>query len=78
MHGKVHIDFKNPDALKVLTKTLLKRDFDLEVEIPKDTLIPTLPLRLNYILWIEDILEAMPSRENAVKQQVIGLDVGMN
>jgi len=43
------------------------------VDIPKGTLVPTLPLRFNYLLWIEDLLEA-----NGVKKdQVKGLDVGV-
>ncbi|RUS81428.1 hypothetical protein EGW08_010812, partial [Elysia chlorotica] len=54
--GKVFLDFKNADALRALTRCLLKEDFDLTVELPTDRLVPTLPLRLNYIHWIEDIV----------------------
>ncbi|KAJ2949159.1 hypothetical protein O0L34_g6100 [Tuta absoluta] len=69
--GKVTIDFKNPHCLRVLTKCLLKSDFGLDVVIPEDRLVPTLPLRLNYILWIEDILTAINRTDN-----IQGLDIG--
>ncbi|XP_022837995.1 U6 small nuclear RNA (adenine-(43)-N(6))-methyltransferase isoform X2 [Spodoptera litura] len=69
--GKVGIDFKDPHSLRVLTKCLLKSDFNLEVDIPADRLVPTLPLRLNYILWIEDLMEVTHRKEN-----IVGLDIG--
>ncbi|KAG7308577.1 hypothetical protein JYU34_005793 [Plutella xylostella] len=69
--GKVSIDFKDPKSLRVLTKYLLKSDFNLDVEIPEDRLVPTLPLRLNYILWVEDILASINKKEN-----ITGVDIG--
>ncbi|XP_044262035.1 U6 small nuclear RNA (adenine-(43)-N(6))-methyltransferase [Tribolium madens] len=69
--GKVTIDFKNVEALRALTCTLLKKDFGLNVEIPANKLIPTIPLRLNYILWIEDLLDLAGKPEN-----VRGIDIG--
>ncbi|KAF7278510.1 U6 small nuclear RNA (adenine-(43)-N(6))-methyltransferase [Rhynchophorus ferrugineus] len=69
--GKTMFDFKDPDALRSLSRTLLKKDFDLDVEIPKNKLIPTIPLRLNYILWIEDLMDFI-CREKDIK----GVDIG--
>ncbi|XP_041979641.1 U6 small nuclear RNA (adenine-(43)-N(6))-methyltransferase [Aricia agestis] len=69
--GKVSIDFKNPHALRILTKCLLKSDFNLDVKIPEDRLVPTLPLRLNYILWIEDLLSCIGPCDF-----VRGIDIG--
>lgn len=71
--GKVSVNFKDPRSLRVLTKYLLKTDFDLDIEIPEDRLVPTLPLRLNYILWIEDLLDSIQRNEN-----VTGIDIGNN
>lgn len=68
--GKVTIDFKNVEALKSLTCTLLKKDFDINLDIPSDKLIPTVPLRLNYILWIEDLLDLTGSND------IKGIDIG--
>lgn len=65
------IDFSNINALRSLTETLLKKDFGLNVEIPDGHLVPTLPMRLNYILWIEDILEHCKLRFN-----ITGIDIG--
>lgn len=69
--GKVTINFKDPLALRVLTKCLLKSDFNLDVDIPESRLVPTLPLRLNYILWLEDLLSAI-QRNSDIK----GIDIG--
>lgn len=64
------IDFEDENALRILTKCLLKRDFNLTVNIPPKQLVPTLPLRLNYILWIEDMVKTFQF------ENVIGLDIG--
>ncbi|XP_061383729.1 U6 small nuclear RNA (adenine-(43)-N(6))-methyltransferase [Danaus plexippus] len=69
--GKVTIDFKDPQVLRILTTCLLKSDFNLDVLIPEDRLVPTLPLRLNYILWIEDLMNFINKKES-----ITGLDIG--
>ncbi|MCJ1259939.1 hypothetical protein MMC24_007778 [Lignoscripta atroalba] len=66
------LDFSNPEAVQQLTKSLLKRDFGLEIELPDDRLCPPVfspgrgqsqedvanfSDRLNYILWIQDLLD---------------------
>ncbi|XP_061399924.1 U6 small nuclear RNA (adenine-(43)-N(6))-methyltransferase [Musca vetustissima] len=69
--GKVHIDYKNEQALRALTKTLLLEYFKLDVEFAPGSLIPTLPLRLNYILWLEDLLT-----DRSCNSTVKGIDIG--
>lgn len=64
------MNFQDEKTLAVLTQCLLKKDFDLQVEFPVNRLIPTLPLRLNYILWIEDILNAFGIKNAS------GIDIG--
>lgn len=71
--GKVHIDFKDEETLRVLTEILLQHDFDLTVNIPPNKLVPTLPLRLNYVLWIEDLMTHASFKEMA---NVKGIDIG--
>lgn len=66
------INFKDENSLRTLTKCLLHKDFQLEVVLPPDKLVPTLPLRLNYILWIEDILKVA-----GIETQATGVDIGM-
>ncbi|KAK0087431.1 hypothetical protein PV325_001028 [Microctonus aethiopoides] len=68
--GKLRFNFKNEESLRVLAKTLLKHDFNLEVEIPLEKLVPALPLRLNYILWIEDLMK------HAKINNITGIDIG--
>ena len=67
--GRVTVDFKKPECMRALSWVLLKEDFGLDVDMPLNRLIPTVPLRLNYILWIEDLLL---QRRDGVK----GIDIG--
>lgn len=69
--GRKRIDFKDQKALRILTQCLLHKDFDLIVNFPENKLVPTLPLRLNYILWLEDILRTFQFKEN-----IRGIDIG--
>ncbi|XP_033321603.2 U6 small nuclear RNA (adenine-(43)-N(6))-methyltransferase isoform X1 [Megalopta genalis] len=71
--GKVKLDFKNEECLRVLTEVLLKHDFNLDVKIPPNKLVPTLPLRLNYVLWIEDLIKHSSFCE---MKEAIGIDIG--
>ncbi|ESO91743.1 hypothetical protein LOTGIDRAFT_121844 [Lottia gigantea] len=68
-NGKVTLDFKNPESVRILTQTLLKEDFNLDIEIPTDRLVPTLSSRLNYIHWIEDMFSDQYEGLN-------GIDIG--
>lgn len=71
--GRGHLNFKNPEAVRELTYTLLKHDFGLCLDIPLNRLIPTVPLRLNYILWIEDLLKQSCQQSDIVQ----GIDIGL-
>ncbi|KAL4892447.1 DUF890 domain protein [Aspergillus ambiguus] len=73
------LDFSDPDAVRQLTKSLLKRDFNLQVEIPEDRLCPPVPNRLNYILWIQDLLDTTGDQyrdDYDPDRTVVGLDIG--
>ncbi|ESK91055.1 duf890 domain protein [Moniliophthora roreri MCA 2997] len=66
------VDFKDPDAQRCITEALLQRDFNLKIQIPDDRLCPPVPNRLNYLLWIQDILRACPN----TNEEVVGIDIG--
>ena len=52
---KTTIDFNNPDALRELTTAMLYYLLNVKWYLPKDHLIPTIPSRINYLLWIKEI-----------------------
>lgn len=54
--GRPYVNFKDPASLRALSTILLKKHFDISLDVPLDRLIPTIPLRLNYIHWIEDLV----------------------
>ncbi|XP_017019005.1 U6 small nuclear RNA (adenine-(43)-N(6))-methyltransferase [Drosophila kikkawai] len=68
--GKVSVNFRNEKTLRELTKMLLKEYFDLDVNFAPGSLVPTLALRLNYILWLEDLMEPLKLKE------IRGIDIG--
>ncbi|XP_062134041.1 U6 small nuclear RNA (adenine-(43)-N(6))-methyltransferase [Drosophila sulfurigaster albostrigata] len=70
LNGKVSLNFRNERTLRELTKMLLLEYFELHVDFAPGSLVPTLALRLNYILWLEDLLA--PLRLDTVH----GIDIG--
>ena len=75
------LDFSKPEALRELACALLERDFGIKLEIPLDKLIPTVPLRLNYIHWLEDLLSEANGGDDYPSipkgASVVGIDIGM-
>ncbi|KZV77535.1 S-adenosyl-L-methionine dependent methyltransferase [Peniophora sp. CONT] len=83
----VTIDFHDELAQRTLTKALLYRDFNLDLSIPGDRLCAKSVwtqrlmqctkaydvISLNYVLWIQDILQATSSPEEGTKY---GIDIG--
>ncbi|KAI1765418.1 hypothetical protein GGR53DRAFT_265172 [Hypoxylon sp. FL1150] len=77
-HGSL-LDFSDPASVMQLTKTLLKVDFGLRVDLPADRLCPPVPNRHNYILWLKDLVDSSaPSYLEAYDpaRRVTGLDMG--
>lgn len=70
--GTVSLNFADPEASRTLAKAVLMTEYGLDVELPKGNLIPTIPNRLDYILWIEDLLIMAGIDENAAR----GIDIG--
>ncbi|EGG09833.1 uncharacterized protein MELLADRAFT_74344, partial [Melampsora larici-populina 98AG31] len=73
--ARVLIDFKNPEAIRQLSIALLKRDFDLDISLPPDRLCPMVPGRLDYCLWIIDLLD-LQDLEITNGEDLIGVDIG--
>lgn len=67
------LNFKDPEAVRALTCTLLKEDFGLTIDIPLERLIPTVPLRLNYIHWVEDLIGHQDADKRVLRR---GIDIG--
>lgn len=63
-----------------LAKSLLKQDFNLSLSLPDDRLCPPIPVRWNYIRWIQDILDTTDSSYRDTPdpaREVLGLDIGV-
>ncbi|KAL4003651.1 hypothetical protein ACH3XW_8485 [Acanthocheilonema viteae] len=70
-NGKLKMNFRDTNAVRILARTLLLSDFGLDVDIPPDCLVPRIPQRLNYILFIDDLLKA-----NGISENAFGIDIG--
>lgn len=77
-NDRVTIDFGNPEALRSLTQALFKCHWGLDVELPRDRLIPAIPQRLNYILWLEDLINDLIdiNYEGNKRECIRGIDIG--
>lgn len=67
-----HLDFQDPVAARELSRVLLLQDFDLDVDLSLERLIPPVPNRLNYVLWIEDLI----GESDIGTRDVVGIDIG--
>ncbi|PHH89873.1 hypothetical protein CDD83_5046 [Cordyceps sp. RAO-2017] len=68
------LDFGDPAAVMQLTKTLLKLDFGLTIQLPPDRLCPPVPNRHSYVLWLKSLLDT--SSYGPPGQKLLGLDIG--
>ncbi|KAK0553286.1 hypothetical protein OC845_001286 [Tilletia horrida] len=50
------IDFQDADAVRTLAEALLWTDFKVAASFADGRLCPTIPNRLNYVLWLQDVL----------------------
>ncbi|KAK6507467.1 hypothetical protein TWF481_005899 [Arthrobotrys musiformis] len=76
LKGTSSIDFHDPESIRQLAKALLKKEFKLEVDLPEDRLCPGVPNRLNYILWLSDLLLDTHEERSPGPPKVTGIDIG--
>ncbi|WPJ62631.1 hypothetical protein SMAC4_09439 [Sordaria macrospora] len=82
LDSKNQLDFNDPSAVMQLTKTLLKIDYGLQIELPPDRLCPPVPNRHNYILWLSSLLSSSTYHPDQThpssgsQRRLIGLDIG--
>lgn len=74
LKGNGQLDFTNPAAVMQLTKTLLKLDFGLRIELPDDRLCPPVLNRHNYILWLKELVDSTSYNQSG--RRVTGIDIG--
>lgn len=55
----MRFNFAAEGATAAFTSALLSQDFGLVIDVPEGQLVPTVPQKLNYLHWIEDLL-ALP------------------
>ncbi|MES1903693.1 MAG: hypothetical protein MHPSP_003680, partial [Paramarteilia canceri] len=63
-----------PQILASLNKAIMQDYFGMDIIQPKNTLLPTLGLRINHILYLKDYLNSIePSK---IDKKIIGCDIG--
>ncbi|RPA85063.1 hypothetical protein BJ508DRAFT_359155 [Ascobolus immersus RN42] len=77
IHNSHTIDFQNPAAVRCLSAALLKSDWNLDVDFG-GKIVPGVPSRLNYILFLQDLLDSTLPRTHSTKpcSTATGLDIG--
>ena len=62
-----------------MTKSLLRRDFNLTITLPDDRLCPPVPVRYNYVYWLQRLLDTTSANfadKYDPDRTVLGLDIG--
>ncbi len=74
------IDWKNHEAVKAFNLSLLKRDFNISIDLASGRLVPSVPSRLNYIKWINDLLAISKKVKvtscHFLENKIDGIDIG--
>ena len=61
--GKLTVDFKSPIAVEALNSAILKVDFGIhDWSLPNGQLCPPVPGRLDYLLYIRDLIGVSPNK----------------
>ncbi|ORX68754.1 hypothetical protein DL89DRAFT_268528 [Linderina pennispora] len=70
--GRLNVlDFGSPDAVRTLNKAMLKVHFDLDIQLPENSLCPSVPNRYGYVKWLADTFT-----DEFGDTEVVGLDIG--
>lgn len=76
-YGDLSINFSDPEAVKMLNKSLLMHFYGLqEWDIPVNYLCPPIPGRADYIHYLADLLAALNGGEVPRGKQIKILDIG--
>ena len=75
--GQTRIDFSSPEAVKALNRALLKTYYGVKHwDIPPGALCPPVPGRLDYLLYMADLLHDDSWSVRTGRQRVNVLDIG--
>ena len=70
------IDFQDPEVLRELARVTLLEYFQLEVEVPKGYLCPTIPNRFKYVQIIHSLLFSSSERYRNPSSPVLDIGTG--
>jgi 23S rRNA (adenine1618-N6)-methyltransferase len=75
--GDSSINFFNPEAVKILNKAILFKDYNIIYwDIPNGYLCPPIPGRADYIHFLADILNELPEKDTLIHPNFNCLDIG--
>lgn len=75
--GEQSVDFADPVAVKTLNQALLAHHYQLpHWDLPEGYLCPPVPGRLDYLLYLADLLKSSHQGKSPKKSQLKVLDVG--
>lgn len=75
--GQTTIDFKDPAAVRMLNRALLRSHYDVDFwDIPAGYLCPPIPGRVDYIHYLADLLAGSNNQEIPRGHHIKALDIG--
>lgn len=77
-YGDESIDFFNPEAVRLLNKSLLKHFYQINYwEIPAGYLCPSIPGRVDYIHYLADLISGNSKSKTSPSHPIRCLDIGV-
>lgn len=80
------VDWTNEEKVREYTEKVFLNKFQINVTLPNDRLCPPLPNRLNYITWLNHLIQLLPSNSpnlalnmnmfNPILPEIRVLDIG--
>jgi 23S rRNA (adenine1618-N6)-methyltransferase len=58
---QTYIDFRDAQSSIALTEAMLEQDFGIHITLRQDRLCPPVPNRINYIAWLQEIIDETQS-----------------
>ncbi|WFD44228.1 hypothetical protein MPSI1_002894 [Malassezia psittaci] len=75
-HKYVSVNWDDEEVKRTVSEAILRHDFGIDVRLSSDRLCPSVPNRLNYVLWIEDLVNSLHWYDCQDPSYARGIDIG--
>ncbi|WFD00269.1 23S rRNA (adenine(1618)-N(6))-methyltransferase [Malassezia yamatoensis] len=70
------VNWDDDQVKRAVSEAILRHDFGMDVSLLPDRLCPSVPNRLNYVLWVEDLVHSLHWYDCQDPSYARGIDIG--